>query len=271
MENSNKIKLLIFVNNYSKVMETFVYNHVKMLAADSRFVITVLCQSQTDKNFNITENIEIIETGISSFANRLKCCLAIVCKNPVLFFKLLRYGKNTMNLSVFALAEKLKKTNFDIVHAHFGQNGRLISELMDVGLINTKLVTQFYGLDITSIKCSQPGYYKTLIKNINIILTHTQYSVNIIARLGFPKDEIIAIPVGTDGSLFVRKEPVIEMGVLKLIFIGRLIELKGPQFIPEIAKKMIALGFSDFEFLILGEGDLKNDIIEKSNAYPEYH
>jgi colanic acid/amylovoran biosynthesis glycosyltransferase len=263
---NNKIKILIFVNNYSKTMETFVFNHVKMVAEDTRFEVTVLCQNHPDPTFTIDSNCTTIETGISSVSSRLHNSFSLLFNNPILFFKLLKYRRNTINLSLFVLANKLKNTNFDIIHAHFGQNGKLIAELKDAGIISAKLVTQFYGVDITSKKCEEKGYYKTLIKKIDVILTHTQYAKNILVKLGFPKEEIIAIPVGTNGSLFSRKKPIPEDKIFKIIFIGRLIELKGPQFIPEIARKMIELEFIDFEFWIIGAGDLKNEIIEKSKG-----
>ncbi|WP_035673115.1 glycosyltransferase [Flavobacterium sp. 83] len=266
MENNTKIKILVFVNNYSKVMETFVYNHLSMVAADARFEVTVLCQNYPDSCFSIDGIGATIETGISTISNRIKQSFILLYKKPSLFFQLLKYGRNTYNMSLFVLAGKLKNTNFDIIHAHFGQNGKLIAELKDAGVINGKLITQFHGLDFTSKKCTKKGYYKTLIKRIDIILTQTQYSLNKLAKLGFPKDEIIAIPVGTDGSHFARKQPINANGILKIVFIGRLIELKGPQLIPDIASKMLELGFSNFEFLIVGEGSLKYEIIEKSKG-----
>lgn len=266
MENNTKIKILVFVNNYSTVMETFVYNHVKMLVADTRFEVTVLCQNHSDTSFAIEGVKATIETGISTISNRMKQSFQLLYKKPILFFKLLQYGRNTFNMSLFVLANQLKNTNFDIIHAHFGQNGKLIAELKDAGIIHGKLVTQFYGLDITSKKCIKTGYYSTLLKQIDVILTHTQYARNILVGLGFPKNEIIAIPVGTDSSLFVRKQPAKTVEIIKIVFIGRLIELKGPQFIPDIARKMVAFGFSNFEFWIVGEGDLKSQIIEKSNG-----
>lgn len=266
MENSTKIRILIFVNNYSKEMETFVYNHLKMIAADSRFEVAVLCQNHTDATFSIDGIVKVIETGISTITNRVKYGFLCLFKNPVLFFKLLKYGRNTLNMSLFVLANQFKNTNFDIIHAHFGQNGKLIAELKDAGVINGRLITQFHGLDFTSKKCAKKGYYNTLIKRINIILTQTQYSLNILTKLGFPKEEIITIPVGTDGSLFTRRQPIKESEILKIVFIGRLIELKGPQLIPDIARKMLELGFSNFEFLIVGDGNLKSDIVKKSKG-----
>ena len=266
MGNSTKIKILVFVNSYSKEMETFVYNHVKMLAADSRFEVSILCQNHPDATFTIDGVHCTIETGISTIFNRLKQSFKLLCKDQILFFKLVRYGKNTYNMSLFALASQLKNTNFDIIHAHFGQNGKLIAELKGAGVINGKLVTQFHGLDFTSKKCSKKGYYKTLIKKIDVILAVTQFSLDKLILLGFPKEDIITIPVGTDGSLFKRKQPIKENTILKIVFIGRLIELKGPQLIPDIARKMLELGFSNFEFWIIGEGELRTEIIEKSKG-----
>ncbi len=269
MPNKKKNKLLIFVNSYSSQMETFIYNHIKMVASDSLYELTVLCHYYPDNSFNIDENIKVIQTHISSFSSRITSVYKILIHDVPLFFKLLKYGGNTLNLSLFTLANSLKLERYDLVHAHFGQNGKLIAQLMDADLIHSELITQFHGLDITSKKCKRKNYYNLLKKKANMIMVNTQYSLSVVKSLGFNEDKITVLAVGTNSTFFNRKTAVAKDKTLKILFIGRLIELKGAQLIPCIARKMIQLEFTDFEFTIVGEGILKHSIHENANDLEE--
>lgn len=237
-----------------------------MLASDDCYELTVLCHYYPDKSFTINENINIIETHISKVSRRVLSVYKIILNNPTSFLKLSKYGSNTLNLSLFLLATTLKNRQFDIIHAHFGQNGKLISELMDAGLIHSQLITQFHGLDMTSKKCKRKGYYTLLQQKAAIILVNTQYSLSIIKALGFAEKKTIALAVGTNSAFFKRDKEIKKSKTLKILFIGRLISLKGAQLIPDIAHKLIQLGMTDFEFLIVGDGPLKNTILEKSKT-----
>lgn len=266
MENKQKTSLLLFVNSYSLQMETFIYNQIKMLSSEADFKLTVLCHYYPDKLFTIDEGIEVIETNISKTSSRILSAYKTFFHHPSSFVKLAKYGRNSFNMSLFPLAEVLKNRKFDIIHAHFGQNGKLIAELMDAGLLNSKLITQFHGLDLTSKKCRQKGYYKQLQKVASITLVNSQYSLSLIRKLGFAEPKIRTLAVGTNSALFNRTKEIKKGKKLKILFIGRLIPLKGAQLIPEIAHKMIEMGFTDFEFRIIGDGPLRNSIIEKSTA-----
>lgn len=235
-----------------------------MLAADSQYELTVLCHYYPDTSFNINQNIRIIPTRISNISSRVSGVYKILFYDTSLFLKLTKYGSNTLNLSLFTLANTLKMERHDLVHAHFGQNGNLIAQLMDAGLIHSELITQFHGLDITSKKCKRKNYYKLLKKMATMVMVNTQYSLNAVKSLGFREDKITVLPVGTDGTLFNRNKAVTKGKTLKILFIGRLIVLKGAQLIPDIAHKMIKLGFTDFEFIIIGDGLLKHSISENA-------
>lgn len=231
---------------------------------EPHFEITILCHYYPDKSFTIDEKIKVIETNISKLSSRFSSVYKLLFHNPSLFLKLGRYGKNSFNMSLFLLAETLIDRRFDIIHAHFGQNGKLISELMDADLVHSKLVTQFHGLDLTSKKCKRKGYYRVLKREVDIALVNSKYSLNQIKKLGFAEQNTVTLAVGTNSSLFKRSKEIKKGKKLKILFIGRLIPLKGPQLIPEIAHKLIALGLTDFEFKIIGDGPLRNTILEES-------
>lgn len=266
MENKQKQSLLIFVNSYAPKMESFIYNHIKKMCDYKEFEITVLCNAYPDKNFTIDKSVNVIHTEVSSKMKRVLLSLGLLFTNPIAFSKLLFFGPNSRNLSLISLAYKLRGKKTDVVHAHFGHNGKLIAELMEANVIKTKLITQFHGLDITSTKCRRNDYYKTLKKQIDIALINSEYSKGKLLELDFPEAKMIKIPVGTDAESFSNKRELKTERPFVITFIGRLIDLKGPQLLPEIAKAIIKYGFDDFKINIVGTGALKEEIIKSSEA-----
>lgn len=265
MQNKPKPSLLISVNSYAPKMESFIYNHIKKMCDFKEFEVTVLCNDYPDRDFTIDHSITIIHSEISSIKRRIVLSFLLLLSNPIAFSKLLFFGQNSRNLSLFSLAYKLKGKKTDVVHAHFGHNGKLIAELMEAGVIKTKLVTQFHGLDITSEKCRTNDYYSSLKKQIDIALVNSEYSKRKLLELDFTEAKMIKIPVGTNSELFFNKKEIQRnRRPFVITFIGRLIALKGPQLLPEIAKELIAQGFDDFKINIVGEGVLKDQIIKSS-------
>lgn len=266
MQNRLKPSLLIFVNIYAPKMESFVYNHIKKICELNQFEVTVLCNGYSDKTFTIDKSVNIIHTEIYSLKRRVMLTLKLLFSSPLLFLRILFLGSNVRNLSLFALAYKLKGKKIDIVHAHFGHNGKMISELIKSGVLKAKLLTQFHGLDITSEKCKADSYYKTLKKQIDVALINSEYSKGKLLELGFSESKTVKIPVGTNAELFINEAKTKSAKPFVITFVGRLIELKGAQLLPEIAQKMLEAGFEDFQINIIGKGPLMEKIVQASQS-----
>lgn len=263
--------LLFFVNGYSVKMETFIYNNIKDLAAMGLYKVTVLCHFRPDPNFNIHPDIEVICLDIEkSFLSRLSIIKAILSKKLPLI-KLLSYGRNSLNLSLLYLADKLYQKQFDIIHAHFGQNGQLLAQLKDAGLLKGKLVTQFHGIDFTG-KIYTTQYYTQLAKYADKIIAVTTFSKNKLIKLGFDAAKIIVLPVGSNPTPLqdITTPADKDDSVFKILFVGRLIELKGVALLPAIANKLYATGIKNFKIIAVGDGpmmvDLKNSSLTDNDT-----
>jgi len=263
------MNLLICVNSYGSTMETFIFNHIEYLSKISRFKITVICHYYPDRSFNINSSINVIVSNVLPLKKRLISAFSFFWKHPKDFFKLLKYTNNTINGSLFSLSSVLFNQEYDTIHAHFGQNGRMIAELLDAGIIKGKLITMFHGLDVSS-KYSK-GFYNILNKIGSKCLVNSHYTERKVISLGINRSIISVIPVGTNAELFNREYdyyPDIEEN--RYIYVGRLISLKGVQFFPEIVKKLLDRNFRNFKIYIVGFGPLKTQIEKEIGEFSQY-
>lgn len=260
----NKKSILIVVNSYAPQMETFIYNHIKNIQETHLFSVEVACINFPDKEFTVDKSIEITHLNLS-ICNRIIGAVKVFFKNPFQFFKLSQYGRVSKNLSVFEVYNKLAHKEFDIIHCHFGQNGNLLAPLVALQLIKGRFVTQFHGLDITLPVCKEKGYYAALQSTINVALTNTQFSKNKLLELGFKNDIINTIPVGTDTHFFTSSKQT-KSSVFTIIFIGRLIPLKGVTLLPEIDQILQKQIGDNFEIIVVGNGPLREDLEKYNNV-----
>jgi colanic acid/amylovoran biosynthesis glycosyltransferase len=254
-------KLLMFVNGYSPKMETFIYNNIKDLADRGLYKVTVLCHFLPDPDFNIHPDIEVIHLDIkSSLFSRLTIVKRVI-KKQLPLLKLLSYGRNSVNLSLLCLADKLHQQQFDIIHAHFGQNGQLLAQLKDAGLLKGKLITQFHGIDFTG-KIYTKAYYTELAKHANKIIAVTEFSKSKLITFGFMPAQIVVLPVGSDSQplagtgLPLKKDDAL----FKILFVGRLIELKGIALLPQIANQLVENGIKGFKIIVVGDGPMRGQL-----------
>jgi colanic acid/amylovoran biosynthesis glycosyltransferase len=253
--------LLMFVNGYSPKMETFIYNNIKDIADMGLHKITVICHSLPDPNFNIHPDIEVIHLGIKKdFLSRFPIIKEILNKKIPLL-KLLKYGRNSFNFSLLYLADKLYQKHFDVIHAHFGQNGQLLAQLKDAGLLSGKLITQFHGIDFTGALYTKK-YYEKLAKHGDLIIAVTEFSKRKLITLGFDASRIKVLPVGSDPTPLRNTGLTLdkEENLFKILFVGRLIELKGIGLLAPIANKLFEYGIRNFKIVVVGDGPMRLEL-----------
>lgn len=259
-----KKSICVFVNNYTPKTETFILNHLYYLRDSGRYTITVLCH-HWDGEFNIGDEVEVIAVP-QTFTNRFFGFFKLLWKSPITFFKLLKPKYASLHGTSFPLAEKLAGRHFDIIHTHFGHNGRLISPLIIEQIITKNIfINHFYGLDISSEKCTAPGFYNLLHQSLDIPLTNTKFSASLVSKLGFDLQDIKKVVVGSDVNFFAPTTHKSPNSLFKLIFIGRLIELKGVTLLPEIENRLKEKIGNDFVIDVIGGGTLLDFLLNHTS------
>lgn len=176
----------------------------------------------------------------------------------------IRFGRKAWSLSL------LYNTNFflekrayeyDIVHCHFGPTGVLGARLKEVGAINGKLLTTFYGYDISRyVKNHGPGVYDLLFKRNDMILCLSERMKNQLVQLGCNEQKVRVHRLGVDLTryAFSHGQPRTHRKV-QLLTIARLVKKKGVEYGIQAAAKVLQ-NHPGVEYRIVGDGPLKSDL-----------
>jgi colanic acid/amylovoran biosynthesis glycosyltransferase len=177
------------------------------------------------------------------------------------------YGNVQERISILALAYRLRQIELrrpiDVLHCHFGRQGRYAAILRSIGLLRARIVTTFHGFDISSTLTTRGrDHYDILFKFGDLFLPISEYWARVLRELGCDPDRIVVHHMGVDCSrkaLDARNRQNNE--ALRLISIGRMVEKKGHQFtlqaLAELRKRRPGLQIS---FDLVGDGPLLQDL-----------
>lgn len=156
---------------------------------------------------------------------------------------------------------KPEKQTYDIIHCHFGPYGLDGLRLLELGRLQGKLITSFYGFDVTLYPLKFGNdIYQHLFQIGDCFIGISSFIVDKALALGCPKDKIIKLPIGIDTlkySFYPRKtrsdEPI------KVLTVARLVEKKGIEYSLKAVAKTIS-NYPKLEYNIIGDGYLRESI-----------
>jgi len=269
------MKILFFLHSFPKISETFIIEQATGLI-DNKIDIRIIAERKPPEPFshpvikkynlgNITAyyddynySIRRITASIKSFVNLFgfdyKTAFSIIKKASL---------KDILLLDCI-----IKSDNYDVIHAHFGTSGILISDLKERKLIRHKLITSFHGYDLTTYLKNKTGdSYAKLMTYGDIFLPVNNYLKEKLVELGFPSNRIIVHRMGINPEKFIfsEKQP---SKTIKLLTVARLIEKKGLYYSIKALKNVISSSDINIEYNIIGDGILKrhlSDLIRKEN------
>lgn len=171
-----------------------------------------------------------------------------------------RYGRGALSLSLlFETAPFFR--NYDIVHAHFGQNGRFGAVLKRLGLQN-KLVVTFHGHDIRMAIRHGREIYGELWDEADCLIAISKYNQEHLSRFASNPGKIVYHPVGIDLRRFCyrpatppRNRPA------RLISVARLVEEKGLVYGLDAVRRVLQKRpGTRLRYDIIGEGRLRETL-----------
>jgi colanic acid/amylovoran biosynthesis glycosyltransferase len=197
--------------------------------------------------------------------------LAFTCiknlRNHNLFFLLKAIFKNPSNLSIYDFIPYLDKQNYDVVHAHFGINGNYVAQLKRLGLFRkANFVTTFHGYDLNQ-NFAKNNFYKDLFEECDHFTVNSNYSRERLIALGCNPACIQILPTGVNTRIFKRNKEKILTGEITVLFVGRLIKLKGPDVFIEICRLLQEHSKIKFKAILVGDGPMLDEIKLKISEY----
>lgn len=280
------LNIAIVVGVFPVVSQTFIVNQINALI-DAGHNVTIYAYRKGDTNqlhhslnkHHLLDRVIYFKRHSTSKLKRVFQYKIWLIKNLFvvkwsLFFKAInvfKFGKEALTLGLFFESQWfLKPTDFDVIHAHFGQNAMRIAYLKSLGFLpkKTKLITTFHGYDL---KPNDNKLYKKryaiLFKQSNVFTVNTLYLKSVLEKLQPNLKNINVLPVGLDTTYFKRQYAKTDSSFFDLVFCGRLIALKGPDIAIDIVQELHKLGYSQVRLHIIGSGTMQTQLEDKIKAF----
>jgi colanic acid/amylovoran biosynthesis glycosyltransferase len=273
------MKIAFIVRQFPALSETFILHQITGLLDRGHEVDIYAYSSRNDpvihadvEKYNLLKRTDYMTGYVSMPKNKLYRLIkgmgyvAInLPKEPMAVLNslnFLKFGKDATSLRMlYRITPFLNKGPYDIVHCHFGPMGRIAIILKSIGAIRTKIVTTFYGADISSyIQRNGTRIYDNLFAQGNLFLCVSEQMKRILLKLGCEEHKIIihrlGVPINELNSFTIKPKANHNF---KLITVARLAEKKGLQYgIQSVAQ--LLRKYPTIEYKIAGDGPLKSNL-----------
>lgn len=254
-------RIVFFVDSFPSYSETFIYNQIYFLL-DKGFYVRILALKARN-GLSISPHKKMIEYGLESKCDisRTRYNLNIVwnfLKFPLISISFLRnWNAKKSFFFIQNLNLLLKYSDFDIIHSHYGHLGALVCDLKSFGFFkNSKLICSFHGEDVSH---NYPGAFQKKYFNIekfaDVITVNSQYTFErLVISVDKVWNNLVILPVPVDVDFFKPSYSLKQIkNYFKILFCGRLIELKAPTFAIKIVNELVRLGYP-VQLDIVGDG-----------------
>lgn len=254
------MNVLIVLGKFPSLTENFIYNQVISLLENNHkvYILSVYGRSNVPVSELISKNnlkdLVIYQQKSSSKFTNYRTFLKWV-------FKVGKFPKFLSNpLKYYNQEVLLLENEIDIIHCHFGDVAVNFIEkyLSKDHFKKAKKLITFHGYDINKkdeINLNRKRY-KSLNKYINCLTSNTPYLESVIHQT-LPNLEIPVhiLPVGISETFLNTFYKPNEKEENSIVFVGRLIELKGVKLLPLIAEELHKRAVP-FKMHVVGDGSL---------------
>lgn len=254
--------------------ETFILNQITGLL-DRGHEVDIYAQEAGELDqvhrdvleYRLMDLLHVPEPVHGSLAGRLLQRLAVLAKDgwstpgvALRSLNPLRYGANGLSLTLYHRARPfLRERPYDILHCHYGTFGQMGLQLRDIGAVTGRVVTTFYGFDLTAtIKREGPRVYDDLWRGGDLFLPIASHWCRLLEELGCDPHKIALHRIG----ISCRKFPFVEPAQrppnepFRVLSVARFVDKKGlSDAIDAIGACVRAL--PSLQYTIIGDGPLR--------------
>ncbi len=173
-----------------------------------------------------------------------------------------RYGRHAASLRLMAQGMTfLDREPYDVIHSHFGPNGIRAMNLREIGAIQGKLATTFWGYDLSSfVRKEGIDCYQKLFREGDLFIAISEAMKNRLIELGCAETKIVVHPVGVDLAKFSRTSDGGQRGeMVHLLSVGRLVDKKGFADGISVLAELVHAGHN-VTYTIVGSGHLQTEL-----------
>jgi colanic acid/amylovoran biosynthesis glycosyltransferase len=151
--------------------------------------------------------------------------------------------------------QQLRHLRPDLIHAHFASGGKTLLPLLRE-FKRPLLVTLHGGSDVP-VEKPRFGIYRQLAERATLFLCVSDFIRRQAIEAGFPAEKLLVHYIGIDRTLFVP--PPATTTVDSVLFVGRLVEMKGGEYLLRAMKKVQSRRPA-CELTIAGDGPLRGEL-----------
>lgn len=166
----------------------------------------------------------------------------------------------------FAVFRRLKSKQYDVVHAHWLIPQGVICAIITflLGKNSPRLLCTSHGSDLFSLQSFFMNKVKIWVgktANKMTVVSSAMYRI-CVDKYHIDQNKLSIIPMGVDlSTLFVPVAGICRKSN-RLIFVGRMVEVKGIEYLIDAVKKTRNT-IPDIELLLVGDGPLKEKLQKK--------
>ncbi len=276
LNKKDKLKVSFVIGIFPAVSETFIIDQVAGLI--DRGVEVEIFYFKNSQLTNISSRY--FEYGMKSISHSLamprnrflrllggipKAVRILFYLGPKSLFRSLniaKYGKAASSLRLLYWAAPFAGRATDLYHCHFGIIADDFLIIKDIIGSKTKIVTSFYGFDVSqAVRNYGPNIYDRLKNESSLFFVMSDNMRERVIDLGFASSKVVVHPVGVDSTKQPHFSRALDEGEkVQIISVGRFVEKKGfDDLLQALAIVKQKIG-STFLCTIVGDGPLRERI-----------
>jgi glycosyltransferase involved in cell wall biosynthesis len=143
----------------------------------------------------------------------------------------------------------------DLIHAHFASGGKTLLPVHKS--LQLPLIVTLHGGSDVPIQKPQMGIYRELAERADLFLCVSDFIRKQAIDAGYPPGKLLVHYIGIDRSLFFP--PPYAMDTDSVLFVGRLVEMKGCEYLLR-AMQAVQASRPSTELTIVGDGPLRPEL-----------
>lgn len=272
--------MIVFkVSQFPTYSETFIVQNI-VAAIENGYDIKILADqknslsnsSQQDliEKYLLLDKVFTVKSIPKTTFRRWRNLVWDSVKNPFLIFLFLKYIFSKRNLSYYFLY-LIKEYHFlfeaKVIHVHFGDQFKPINDLFSLGLLKGKVVVTFHGYDVELLSTKNKSDIPILNGFVSYFIANSEFTKNRLVDLGLHSESVEVIFNGIDVSKKGLVPKSLIPGRLRLLSIGRLVEVKGHIFALKSILELVKIGYK-IRYTIIGDGIEYDNLLSfvKSNG-----
>lgn len=271
------MKIAFIVGEFPALSETFILNQIVGLIRLGHEVDIYATRPRSEPKVHPdVEKYDLLSRtyyAVEMPTNRLRrvltsCGLVLTNfhKAPRVMLRTLNIFKHRQHFGSLTLLYEVipwlqKGALYEIIHCHFGMNGLKATGLREIDAIGGKLITAYYGLDISQyLQEFGENIYCDLFDIGDLFFPISNLMKSQLIRMGCDRQKIVVHRLGIDSQrFFFTPRRLAADGVVRLITIARLVEKKGLEYSIRAVAQLASLN-QKIEYNIIGDGCLKADL-----------